>query len=158
MQKIQWRLEKRKISDLNPHPKNPRQLSQDQAIHLRKSIEKYGVIDRPIITQDNLIIGGHQRLKIMRTLGIEDIECWIPSRELDENEIDELNIRLNHGASWNWDILANEYQEEDLLKWGFKEEDLFGRDGFDEEEEKEKKEEHKQKCPTCGKKMKKNDG
>jgi hypothetical protein len=56
-----WHIEKRKISELKDYGKNPRILKEDQEIHLRISLEKFGIIDKPIINLDNTIIGGHQR-------------------------------------------------------------------------------------------------
>lgn len=68
--------------------------------------------------------------------GVQQAECWVPSRILDENEIEELNIRLNHGGSWDYDILANAFDVGDLLSWGFDEDEL----GLGEKEKPKKKE------------------
>jgi len=122
---INWSIQTRKIKDLKPHSKNPRKLSEHDAKHLQQSLEKFGVIDKPIITQDGLIIGGHQRLKILKKMGHKEIECYVPDKELDQKDIDELNIRLNRAqGEWDWDILANQWDTRDLLEWGFKEEEF----------------------------------
>ena len=117
---ITWKLEKRLLTDLKDHPRNPRKMSKTDAEQLKKSIQKYGIIDKLIITTDNLIIGGHQRKRIYRSLGIKEVDCWVPSRVLQEAEVDELNIRLNrnHGA-FDFDILANSWELNDLVDWGF---------------------------------------
>ncbi len=121
---IQWRLEKRKIKDLKPHPKNPRQLSKEQERHLSASLERFGLADKPIINTDNTIIGGHQRLRVFKKNNAE-VECWVPERPLSESEVDEFNIRLNKNTGdWDWDILANQWEITDLLEWGFTEQDL----------------------------------
>lgn len=127
MNKIKWHLETKKISALKDHPKNPRQLTKDQAAQLKESVQKFGLIDKPIITQDNLIIGGHQRKNVLKSLKIKEVECWVPDRQLTEEEIDELNIRLNLNiGEWDFDVLANEWEVEDLINWGFDPEDLLG--------------------------------
>lgn len=121
-----WQIEKRNISDLIAHDKNPRFLSKEDAAHLRSSISKFGLIDLPIITKDNRVIGGHQRLNILKEMKIETVNCWVPDfDDLTEQDIDELNIRLNKNqGEWDWDILANEWDVNDLVDWGFKGEDF----------------------------------
>lgn len=120
-----WHLETRNIEDLQEHPKNARSLTKDQAKHLMQSMAKFGLIDKPIITPDGKVIGGHQRLKVLKQLGHEEVECWVCNEELSDSEIDELNIRLNKNTGeWDWDVLANEWNPEDLFNWGFTEEEL----------------------------------
>lgn len=122
---ITWHLEKRKIKDLKPHPKNPRELSKDQERHLSVSIKKFGVAEKPVINTNGTIIGGHQRLRILKKDKIKEIECWVPDRELNTTEIDELNIRLNKNTGqWDYDILANQWDLKDLLEWGFTPDEL----------------------------------
>jgi len=153
---LKWSVEKRKIKDLKPHPKNPRHLSRIQHCELKTSLEKFGLADKPIINLDNTIIGGHQRIKILKELGNKEIEVLVPERSLDEKEVEELCVRLNKNVGdWDWEILANEFEINDLIDWGFTEKDLeFVLDEIDEEEDSQEKEESC-KCPTCGKKMKK---
>lgn len=117
---LQWKLETRPISSLKNYSKNPRILSKEQAVHLEKSIDKFGLIDKPIINIDGTIIGGHQRIRTIKKNKNKQIECWVPERILDEKEIEELNIRLNKNTGdWDWDILANQWEISDLLEWGF---------------------------------------
>jgi len=121
----QWHLETRRIDELKPYEKNPRTLSQSQAIHLSDSVDRFGVIDKPVINLDNTIIGGHQRIEILKAKGSTEVEVWVPDRQLDEKEIEELNIRLNrNNGEWDFDILGNQFEITDLLQWGFLEEDL----------------------------------
>jgi DNA modification methylase len=55
------------------------------------------------------------------------VECWVPDRELSEEEVEELMIRHNQNTgSFDYEILANEYEMFDLLQWGFTEEQLIG--------------------------------
>lgn len=122
---MKWSLQQRNIKDLLKHPKNPRTLSKDQAQHLSRSIDKFGLIDKPIINTDNTIIGGHQRLHILKQNKQQTVECWVPDETLSQNDIDELNIRLNKNTGdWNWDILANEWDSNKLIEWGFSNEEL----------------------------------
>lgn len=152
---LNWSLQTRKLSDLKDHPKNPRKLTKDQEAHLRASLDKFGLVDKIIVNTDGTIIGGHQRKKTLRKMGLKDVECLIPERPLSEKEVEELGIKLNriHG-SFDYEILANEYQVEDLLDWGFTSEELFDAplSSIDEEEEQHTKKKSKS-CPHCGKEI-----
>jgi ParB-like chromosome segregation protein Spo0J len=153
-QRISWNSETRLISDLSPYPKNARCLTEQDAFHLQTSIKKFGLIDKPVINIDNQIIGGHQRLEILKRMGFTEIEVLVPDRRLESFEVEELNIRLNKNTGdWDWDKLANEFEVTDLLEWGFSTSDLgLGKIGELKEEEEEKKEE--ELCPTCNQKIK----
>jgi len=121
---IEWHNEKRKIKDLIPYVGNPRQITDKQAKDLKASLERFGIADPMIINTDNTIIGGHQRKKILETLMGHDpdyeIDVRLPDRELSIDEVRELNIRLNKNmGEWNFDILANEFEIDNLTVWGF---------------------------------------
>lgn len=116
MKTPKWTLKKVKTSDLKDYYKNPRSLSEDQANHLKTSVDKFGLIDKPIVNQDYTLIGGHQRKKVYSG---EEIEVWFPDRKLSEKEVEELNIRLNaNTGSWDHIILDQEWDKEDLKDWG----------------------------------------
>lgn len=152
---ITWHLETRKLSALTDHPRNPRKLDKNDALQLKESLEKFGVIDKPVITPQGMIIGGHQRKHILKKLSIKEVECWVPDRELTDKEVDELNIRLNRNiGEFDWDILANEFEITDLLDWGFKL-DEFGAVGsaLEEVEEDETEKTSENVCEKCGQKL-----
>jgi len=110
------------IDELTDYYKNPRSLSDKEFKQLKTSLDKFGMIDKPIVNADsaNTIIGGHQRKHVLEASGVTEIECWIPDRELSDKEVEELNIRLNKNTgSWDFDVLANEFELDDLLDWGF---------------------------------------
>lgn len=110
MSKLTWHTEQRKISDLIPFADNPRRLTDKQAKDLKKSLEKFGLVEIPAIDTDNKIIAGHQRLKIMALLerGEEMIDVRVPNRKLTDQEFLEYNLRSNKNTGeWDFDILAN---------------------------------------------------
>lgn len=120
-----WTTEHRKLSELKPYDKNPRTLTQTQAMQLSDSLDRFGLIDKPVINLDGTIIGGHQRIELYAQKGATEIEVWVPDAELSEKEVEELNIRLNrNGGEWDYDCLGNGFEITDLLQWGFLEEDL----------------------------------
>lgn len=147
-EKIVWSLHDIKIKDITPLAKNPRYIDKKTSQHLERIIDKYGLIDKPILNSDYTIIGGHQRINILKKNKEKSVLCWLPNRALTNDEIDELciGLNLNQGA-WDYDVLANEWDALSLIEWGFDPEALYG-----ELEEKEKKTSNKKKkeCPNCG--------
>lgn len=101
---------------------------------------------RPIVVNQDLIcLGGNMRLKAAREAGLKEI--WIDVADWSEEKQREFIIKDNSGfGEWDWDILANEWNPEDLNDWGL---DLPPM--FEEEEEKEIKE--KPICDVCGKQL-----
>lgn len=118
--KLEWHIESRSLSELRGYDKNPRKLTKGQLDQLQKSIERFGLIDKPFINTDNVIIGGHQRVALLKRLGHETAEVYVPNRALTSKEVEELNIRHNQNSgSWDYDILANQFDTMELIQWGF---------------------------------------
>lgn len=117
------KVEKIEINKLKPATYNPRQISTKQYNDLKASIEKFGLVDPVIINQNgNVVVGGHQRLKICKELKHIEIDCVV--LDLSKEEERELNIRLNKsGGEWDFDLLSN-FEIEELKDWGFKEIEL----------------------------------
>ena len=137
--KIEFKTEKRKISDLKGCDYNPRQLTKKQYNDLKKSISKFNYAEIAVINTDNTIVAGHQRLRILGELkGLDhEVEVRVPNRELTKEEFDEYLIRYNkNNGEWDWDILANDFEIDNLKDWGFDDSE-FGFGFEDEEEETE---------------------
>jgi ParB-like chromosome segregation protein Spo0J len=151
---MKWKTEKRKLSDLNPWAKNPRQANQRQADNLDESLDKFGVADPIIIQPDGLIIGGHFRYdRLARKHGTDyEVDVRVPERPLTDDEYVELNVRLNaNSGEWDWDVIANNFDFADLEDWGL---DLPDFGGVPEEpKEKPAKQAKETECPKCGHKF-----
>lgn len=122
---MQWSIEKISIKELKSYEKNPRILTDKERRSLSDSIDKFGLVDKPIVNCDYTIIGGHQRIQVLLSRDETEVECWFPDAPLSNTEVEELNVRLNrNNGDWDYDILANEFDVGDLLTWGFDEDDL----------------------------------
>jgi DNA modification methylase len=116
---IKWHIEKRKLSELEPAPYNPRQATEKEKHDLTQSIDTFGLAEPLIINLNNRIIGGHFRFKILQEKKTEEVDVCVPERMLTEEEERELNLRLNkNSGDWDWDMLAN-FDEEMLINVGF---------------------------------------
>lgn len=119
---------------------NPRKASQKAFDDMKENIEKFGLV-LPILVNSyeprkNVIIGGHLRTRVAKDLGYKEMP--VVFLEIKDSYIEqELNVRLNlNGGTFDFDILANMFESDDLLSWGFDSYDLFGNEqgGFENEE------------------------
>jgi len=126
--KITWSNEKRQLSELIPWPRNPRQINKEQAKRLGDSFEQFGQVETIAIGPDNEVYNGHQRINVLADKfgGDYEVEVRVASRALTEKEREKLTVFLHKGAAgeWDFDVLANEFELDDLLDWGFDEKDL----------------------------------
>lgn len=139
-------LDKIKITDIEPASYNPRTINNEQYDKLSRSIQEYGLVDPIIINlQNNKIIGGHQRYKVLLDeyastnqdlylLQLGDIGWVFPNTDLkiDSEEHEKaLNIILNQqNLMGEWDSIKLENVLNDLNDLDF---DL-SLTGFNDEE------------------------
>ncbi len=103
------RFEKRNVNDLIPAKYNPRKdlkPGDKEYEKIKNSINEFGYVDPIIINSDNTIIGGHQRLKVLRDLGYTDVDCVVI--DIDKTKEKALNIALNKiSGEWNVKLLKD---------------------------------------------------
>lgn len=135
--KLEFHNEKRIVDDLIPFEHNPRVLTKEAQAKLQKSLEKFGLVEVPVINTDNVIVAGHQRIATLKLLGrgAEEIDVRVPNRKMTQKEVEEYNIRSNRNVGdWDFDILANAFDQQDLLEWGFERHEIFFYDEASGEE------------------------
>jgi ParB-like chromosome segregation protein Spo0J len=125
MDDIKWKYEKRLIDDLEENSVNPRRLSKKRADELKKSIEDFGVCQPIVIQPDGFVVGGHQRIRSIKAMGYNEVDCAVPSRPLSREEVSRLTIILNKvQGEFDFDMLANQWDPDLLVASGFTEEEL----------------------------------
>ncbi len=127
MKKLSWHNEKCKVNTLIPNEKNPRTISPKQIEDLKKSLEKYNLVEIPVINTDKKVIAGHQRLMILKLIGREneEIDVRVPNRPLTKKEYDHYLLSSNRlGGDWDWSKLADNFDIDALLVSGFDDSDL----------------------------------
>ena len=117
---ITWQIEKRKIEDLKWYDKNPRKFTKKGLKDLKASLENLGDANIITINSDNTVLGGHARLTVMKQLGYTEVDVKVPNRQLDEQEVKEIVIRLNANTAGEWDLdkLQADFDLNDLTEWG----------------------------------------
>lgn len=123
-------IEEMPIKDIVFAEYNPRKLTPEQEQSLLTSLASFGFVDPVIInrhpTRKNILIGGHQRVKVWQRLGHDTVPAVFVELELPRER--ELNIRLNKNTGeWDWGLLEEFFIKDELLAWGFTTEDLHGR-------------------------------
>ena len=85
-----------KIADIKIAKYNPRKdLMADDTEYKRieKSLETFGMVEPVILNKDNTLISGHQRLKVLKAKGYEEVDAsYVDLSEMDEKT---LNVALN---------------------------------------------------------------
>jgi len=133
----------RDLNDLIEAEYNPRQLSEQEFTDIHDSLKRFGLVDPLLVnmhkTRENILIGGHQRKKIISIAADNKIQfkgvkyqknkVLIPCIELSLTlaKERELNIRLNKNqGEWDYDMLSTHFDLPELQDWGFSEAELVG--------------------------------
>ena len=85
------------VKDLKPAKYNPRKdlkPGDPEFEKLKRSVEEFGYVE-PILwnQRTGVVVGGHQRLKVLQNLGYTEVDCVI--LDLDEQKEKALNVTLN---------------------------------------------------------------
>jgi ParB-like chromosome segregation protein Spo0J len=141
-------IKKVNISEVISNPNNPRLIKDDKFKKLVKSIQDFPDMlnVRPIVVnKDMVVLGGNMRLKAIKEAGIKEINVDIV--DWNEQQQKEFIVKDNVGyGEWDWDDLANNWDEELLTDWGL---DL---PNFTNNDIKEKQDNvtNVLTCPNCG--------
>lgn len=117
----EWECRKVKLSSIMPNTKNPRRISQEKFDRLKKKIEEVGFHSPIKVDNDGIILGGNQRYAALMDMGMGELEVPVmfPLFQLTEKERQEIIITDNvSDGEWDMDMLANEFEMEDLADWG----------------------------------------
>ena len=109
-----------RIEAVKLDPSNPRSITKEKFEELKKSIKDFPEMEvvKPLIIADDFVIGGNMRLLAYKDLGyrevhVIDVTAWSQAKR------DEFMIKDNtHFGSWDYDALANEWDNLPLTEWG----------------------------------------
>jgi 16S rRNA G966 N2-methylase RsmD len=126
----------RKLKDLTKLKGNPRTIRDNQFVALCESVKNNAdyFFARPLIlsdrTGDLTIIAGNQRFEAAKYLKFKEVPTCLLS-DLTEEREREIIIRDNvNNGSWDEDVLANEWNLDELQEWGL---ELPNFDGIEPE-------------------------
>jgi len=73
---------------------------------------------RPLVVAEGVVIGGNMRLLAMKDLGYREVSV-IDVTEWTQEKRDQFMIKDNLSfGDWDYDLLANEWNIDDLTDWG----------------------------------------
>ena len=105
-------IESRKLSEIKPYPKNPRQ--NDAAVDaVAASIREFGFRQPIVVDADGVIICGHTRYKAAQKLGLEEVPVHV-AKDLTPAQIKAYRLadnRTSENATWDYELLPIELTE-----------------------------------------------
>jgi len=110
-----------KLSEVKSNPNNPRIIKDDKFTKLVNSIKEFPKMleIRPIVVNaDMIVLGGNMRLKACKEAGLKEVPV-IFAHDLTEEEQKQFIIKDNVGfGDWDWDMIANEWDVDQIQEWG----------------------------------------
>ena len=109
------------INTVKTNPNNPRLVKDDKFKKLVNSIKTFPEMlkIRPIVVNNDMIVlGGNMRLKACKEAGLKKVHI-IKADTLTEEQQREFIIKDNVGfGEWDWDLIANQWDAEQVAEWG----------------------------------------
>lgn len=145
-----------KLDDLIQNEINPRKIKRKEYEELKKSLLEFPDMKklREIIVDEKMIIlAGHQRVYALKDLGYEDVEVKQVHNLTDAQKRRFIALDNDHAGEWDYDIIANVWNPEELKAWGIKSIKIPSMSGDRSDKEEVEFEASKNKdveCPNCG--------
>lgn len=131
------------INKVFSNTNNPRIIKDYKFKQLVKSIKEFPEMleKRPIVVDEEMkVLGGNMRLKACREAGLKEVHIDIV-KDWSDSQKEQFIIKDNVGfGEWDWEILANEWNPEELEEWGL--------EGFPFEDEVLEAEEDNYEAPS----------
>lgn len=114
-------MERVDIRQIRPNPENPRVIKDNKFQKLVKSItELPQMLElRPIVVnKDMIVLGGNMRLKACEAAGLKEVPVIFAENLTPEQEREFIIKDNSSFGEWDWDLLANEWDVDQLQDWG----------------------------------------
>lgn len=114
-------MERVDIRQIRPNPDNPRVIKDGKFQKLVKSItELPQMLElRPVVVnRDMIVLGGNMRLKACEAAGLTEVPVIFAENLTPEQEREFIIKDNSSFGEWDWDLLANEWDVEQLQDWG----------------------------------------
>ena len=108
MKTINLQIEQIRVSNIKPHPSNPRVHPKKQIRQIAESIRAFGFRVPVVVDQDNRLICGHARTEACKLIGLEQVPA-VRVTDLDDAQIRGLMIadnRLTEISTWDDQLLG----------------------------------------------------
>ena len=109
------------IGSVKGNSRNPRFIRDEKFKKLVASLVEFPEMAtlRPLVVDESMtVLGGNMRLKAMQELKWKEVPIVV-AEGLTDAQKDEFVIKDNVGfGEWDWENLANEWDAEELTRWG----------------------------------------
>jgi DNA modification methylase len=109
------------IGSVKGNSRNPRFIRDEKFKKLVASLVEFPemAVLRPLVVDETMtVLGGNMRLKAMQELKWKEVPIVV-AEGLTDAQKDEFVIKDNVGfGEWDWENLANEWDAEELTRWG----------------------------------------
>lgn len=123
------------IGDVKSNPNNPRVIKDDKFEKLVRSLKEFPEMmsARPVVVnKDMIVLGGNMRLKAAVAAGWSEMQIMVV--DWDEDKQRQFIIKDNiSGGEWDFEMLANQWDANELSDWGvdvWKPNEVAGLDEF----------------------------
>ena len=109
------------IKLIKPNPKNPRFIRDYKYKELLESLRtSFWMMEaRPIVVDENMVVlGGNQRLRACQELKYKEVWFEDGSKWTKEQQAEFIIKDNTHYGEWDYDMLANEWDQKELQAWG----------------------------------------
>lgn len=140
-----------KLDNLVHNSKNPRYIKSKKHKELVKSLQEFPEmkeIREIVIDENRLILAGDKRTYALKELQYEDVKVKQVFGLTEAQKRRFIIVDNAHSGDWDSDILANEWDIDEINDWGadFK----FTSGGDDDKGDKGDYKAHEVTCPNCG--------
>lgn len=139
------------IADIKENPDNPRLIRDDKFKKLVQSLKDFpemAEVREIVVNTGNVVLGGNMRLRAMKEAGWAEV----PVRVVDWPEDKQKEFVIKDNASygeWDWDIVANQYELEELESWSVELPKVMTQDFDDNSDREASNDPMKVTCPEC---------
>jgi len=150
-----WQIEYRRVDSLIEHKRNPRTITEKNFSTLKDRILSQGFRTPPSLDNDGIILAGHQRIRALIDIGMGYVEIPVSVPPMKITKALEKEIIAADNISWgdyDFEMLGNDYDLEELEGYGFTEAQLLGKSdpiGLVDDENKGSGDQSNT-CPECG--------
>ncbi len=129
-----------KVEQLNLLEGNPRFITKERFEKLKESIAKNSKYfeARPCLVNDSsgklVVYAGNQRLRAGRSIGLGEVPCIVETLTAEEERERTIRDNVELGA-WDVDLIANDWDLEELKDWGIRPFELSIDNELDPEKE-----------------------
>lgn len=108
------------LSEIKPNPDNPRLIKDDKYKKLVQSLKDFpemSEVREIVVNKDHVILGGNMRYKAMKEAGWTEA----PVKVVDWSEAKQKEFVIKDNSNfgeYDWNMVANQYELEDLEAWG----------------------------------------